>query len=53
MVPCKKGSSVVCSSCTKTTKVVMKHQRNDPATHTEVIYANDKGEECKFFAVNQ
>ena len=52
MVPCKKGTAVVCSSCTKTTKVVMKRQRNDPATHTEVIYVNDKGAECKFFAVN-
>lgn len=48
---CKEGASVMCPSCKKTTKVVRKEQRNDPPTHTEVVYVNEKGEECGFFAV--
>lgn len=47
---CKEGASVTCPSCKKITKVVMKRQRNDPASHTEVVYVNDKGEECAFVA---
>lgn len=53
MAPCKQGASVVCSSCTKTTKLVMKRERNAPASHTEVIYVNGKGQECNFLAVNR
>lgn len=47
---CKEGSTVTCPSCKKTSKVVRKEKRNDPPTHSEVIYVNEKGEECPFFA---
>lgn len=47
---CKEGSTVTCPSCKKTTKVVRKEKRNDPSSHTEVIYVNEKGEECAFIA---
>jgi hypothetical protein len=40
----------VCNMCKKTVKVVMKQSRNDAPTHTEVVYVNDKGEECMFIA---
>ena len=50
MNPCKEGESVTCPSCTKKTKIVMKRQRNDPATRSEVSYVNEKGEECAFMA---
>lgn len=47
---CKEGATVMCPSCKKTSKVVMKRQRNDAPTRTEVTYVNDQGEECGFFA---
>ena len=47
---CKIGDTVTCPSCKKTTKVVMKGQRNDPSAHPEVVYVNDQGEECAFIA---
>ena len=46
---CSEGASVMCPSCKTKTKVVMKSGRNDPPTRTEVVYTNDKGEECAFF----
>ncbi len=48
---CKEGATITCPSCKKTTKVVRKEKRNDPPAHTEVVYVNEKGEECGFFAV--
>lgn len=48
---CKEHSSVTCPSCKKVSKVVMKRQRSDPATHNVVTYTNEKGEECAFMAV--
>lgn len=50
MEQCKEGATVTCPSCKAKTKVVMKRQRNDPPTREEVVYVNDKGEECAFFA---
>lgn len=50
MAHCKEGATVTCPSCKAKTKVVMKRQRNDPPTREEVVYVNDKGEECAFFA---
>ncbi|MEO7797733.1 MAG: hypothetical protein ABIY47_08420 [Opitutaceae bacterium] len=47
---CKEGATVTCPSCKKTTKVVMKGGRNDPPSHSVVIYVNEKGEECAFMA---
>lgn len=47
---CKVGATVTCPSCKRIAKVVMKGQRNDPSSHTEVAYVNEKGEECAFFA---
>lgn len=47
---CKVGSMVTCPFCKTKVKVVPKRQRNDPATHTEVVYVNEKGEECGFYA---
>jgi len=46
---CTEGASVMCPSCKTKTKVVMKGARNDPPNRTEVVYTNDKGEECAFF----
>ena len=50
MALCKEGETVSCPACSKKTKIVMKRQRNDPATHSEVTYVNEKGEECAFIA---
>jgi hypothetical protein len=50
MALCQEGAKVMCPSCKKETKVVMKRQRNDPVTRTEVTYVNDKGQECAFIA---
>ena len=47
---CKEGAKVACPSCKMETKIVMKRQRNDPPTHSEVTYVNEKGEECMFIA---
>jgi hypothetical protein len=47
---CKEHATVSCPACKKTTKVGRKTQRNDAPTHSEVIYVNEKGEECAFFA---
>ena len=47
---CKEGAIVICPSCTKKAKIVMKRQRNDPPTHSELVYVNEKGEECAFVA---
>ncbi len=48
---CKEGGSVECPSCKMVTKVVIKRERNQAPTHTEVNYVNDKGEDCAFMAV--
>src|ERR1035437_8206272 len=50
MALCKEGATVTCPSCKMTTKVVMKGKNNDPSATSEVIYVNDKGEECAFMA---
>ncbi len=50
MEQCKEGATVTCPSCNAKTKVVVKRQRNDPPTREELVYVNDKGEECAFFA---
>ncbi len=47
---CKEGASVACPSCKAETKIVLKRQRNDPPTHSEVVYMNGKGEDCMFVA---
>lgn len=47
---CKEGATVTCPVCKKTTEVVRKQSRNDPPSHTEIVYVNDKGEECAFVA---
>lgn len=47
---CKEGATVICPSCTKKAKIIMKRQRNDPPTHSVVVYVNEKGEECAFVA---
>jgi hypothetical protein len=50
MALCKEGATVMCPSCKMKTKVVMKGKRNDTSTGSEVVYVNDKGEECAFMA---
>lgn len=47
---CKEGATVTCPSCKKTTKVVRKEKRNDLPSFSQVIYVNEKGEECAFIA---
>ncbi len=50
---CKEGATVTCPSCTKTTKVVIKRERNAAPTHTEVTYVNDQGKECAFVVAKE
>ena len=50
---CKLGAAVTCPSCKRTTKVVIKRERNSAPTHTEVTYVNDNGKECAFMAVKE
>lgn len=50
MALCKENATVTCPVCQKKAKVVMKRQRNDPATETVMVYTNEKGEECAFIA---
>lgn len=50
MALCKEHATVTCPVCRKKAKVVMKRQRNDPATETVLVYTNEKGEECAFIA---
>jgi bacterioferritin-associated ferredoxin len=50
MALCKDGAMVMCPSCKKEVKVVLKRQRNDAPTHEEITYVNDKGEPCLFIA---
>ncbi len=50
MALCKEGDTVSCPSCKMTTKVVTKGKHNDPSTTSQVIYVNEKGEECAFMA---
>lgn len=51
MEHCKEGATVSCPMCKKSVKVTTKRSRNDPPTGTEqVVYVNDKGEECMFVA---
>lgn len=46
---CKEHATVTCPSCKMKTTVIMKRSRNDPVSRTEMVYTNDKGEECAFF----
>ncbi len=48
---CKEGATLTCPSCKTKVKVTLKRQRNDPPTKSEIVYVNDKGEECAFIAV--
>jgi hypothetical protein len=50
MAQCKEGATVTCPMCHATTKVVLKRARNDAPSHTEVVYVDDKGQECMFLA---
>jgi len=50
---CKEGATVTCPACKKTSKVVIKRERNAAPTHTEVTYVNDKGKECAFIAAKE
>jgi len=47
---CKEGETVVCGSCTMTTKVVRHGPRSKAGSHSEIRYENEKGEECMFVA---
>lgn len=50
MEHCKEGSVVTCPACKTEVKTTLKRQRNDPPVKSEVVYVNDKGEECLFVA---
>ncbi len=47
---CKEGDTDMCPSCKKTSKVIRKEKRNDLPSYSQVIYVNEKGEECAFVA---
>jgi len=48
MEHCKEGATLTCPSCKMNFKVTLKGGRNDPPIQREIIYTNDKGEECLF-----
>lgn len=50
MEHCKEGATLTCPSCEMKVKVKLKTQRNDPPVSREIVYTNDKGEECFFVA---
>lgn len=52
MEHCKEGATLTCPSCESKVKVTFKakQNRNDSGKVTEVVYTNDKGEECFFIA---
>ena len=47
---CKVGSKVTCPMCKKEHKVVLKGRPAAKTPRHEVVYVNDKGEECFFIA---
>jgi len=51
MMLCKEGSKVTCPMCKKEHKVVMRGRPAAKTARHEVVYVNDKGEECFFIAM--
>lgn len=48
---CKEGATLVCPSCKTKVKVVLKDgAAKNPSVRREVVYTNEKGEECLFVA---
>jgi len=49
---CKEGATVTCPSCKATVKVTKRSNpnRKSPGAVREVVYVNEKGEECFFVA---
>jgi hypothetical protein len=51
MEMCKEGAHVSCPMCKMKVKVTTKAAKDgDPEASSEVVYVNEKGEECGFFA---
>ena len=50
MEHCKEGGSVSCPMCKKKVKITTKGPPKNPSHEREVVYVNDKGEECMFVA---
>ncbi len=51
MEHCKEGATIVCPSCKTKVRVVLKGGgTKNPSVQREVIYTNQKGEECLFVA---
>ena len=47
---CKEGAMITCPVCHMKAKVTTKPSKSgDPAAEPEVVYVNEKGEECGFF----
>ncbi len=47
---CTEGASLTCPACKTKVRVTTKGPPKNPSTQSEVIYTNDKGEECFFVA---
>jgi hypothetical protein len=47
---CKEGATVTCLACNKQVKVTLKDPSKTPSVAREVVYTNEKGEECFFIA---
>jgi hypothetical protein len=47
---CKEGSKITCPMCKKEHKVVMRGRPAAKTPRRDVVYVNDKGEECFFIA---
>lgn len=51
MEHCKEGATIACPSCKTKVKVVLKGGASkNPSIQREVVYTNEKGEECLFIA---
>ena len=47
---CKEGATLTCPMCKKKLKITTKGPAKNRTIQSEVVYVNDKGEECMFLA---
>ncbi len=47
---CKEGATVMCPSCKAKVTVTFRGPPKNPSSQREVVFTNDKGEECAFVA---
>ncbi len=47
---CKEGATLTCPSCKTKVRIITRGSPKNPSLQREVVYTNDKGEECMFIA---